>query len=117
MGDYVEIIRRVVAIIVSSVAASMIVFYLLKSLQLAAHAAQGKATFRTQERLPIKYAVFIIVAMTLAMIGMVLWAPQLVSLVPYGLAFALLLSISGWLNLRIRQHFAQRRQPERNEDS
>lgn len=69
-----------------------------------------------KKHLPLVAGVTVTVGVALLSVGVVLWFPELASLLPYGLVVAFILGVSAAINIRIRHYYgkrlARREEPE-----
>ena len=106
MNNNVEVLRNVIAWLLILISTIMILFYVFQSLKLAFQATRGDPTIILDKIIPQHYAIIVMAAAILAIIGFVLLIPGLIRLVPIALLVATIVSISVWLNLRIRLHLS-----------
>jgi len=81
----------------------MIVVNQVISLRHAMRAAQGKDS---DIRAPLGYALFAMLGTLLAVAGLIIWIPPLISYAPFWLVVICLMGLSSYVNWRIRRHYS-----------
>ncbi|MBK7215891.1 MAG: hypothetical protein IPH95_02180 [Candidatus Promineofilum sp.] len=85
-------IRLVIAVLLWLAAAVLVVGKLVISLGHAFYALQNDTALASDNRAPLRYAVTAMLAASLAVAGFLVWVPELVRLLPFGLGVILLLA-------------------------
>lgn len=109
MGTETEAVRHGIALLLWLVSATMIIYYAVRSLRYALQAAQGYPSLAADMRAPLRYAVAMMLATALAIMGLIAWVPELVTVMPFWIVVVILVGLSVWGNLRIRLYFAKKR--------
>jgi len=96
-------LRQGIATLLWLMAAAMIVVNQVISLRHAMRAAQGKDS---DIRAPLGYALFAMLGTLLAVAGLIIWIPPLISYAPFWLVVICLMGLSSYVNWRIRRHYS-----------
>mgnify|MGYP003376776245 FL=1 len=102
-------IRLVIAVLLWLAAAVLVVGKLVISLGHAFYALQNDTALASDNRAPLRYAVTAMLAASLTVAGFLVWVPELVRLLPFGLGVILLFGLSSYVNWKIRQHYSRKR--------
>ena len=100
------IFRQGIAVLLWLIAAAMVVVNQVISLRHAMRAAQGKVT---DIRAPLGYALFAMLGTLLAVAGLIIWIPPLISYAPFWLGAICLMGLSSYVNWRVRRHYSVKR--------
>ena len=114
MNSSVEVVRQWFGLSLLVVAAVMIIFYIYLSLKLAAESARGEKSIAKDEKIPLKYAIFVMSAALIARVGVLILVPELVRFGGLAVIATLIIGLSVWANLRHRLYYAKKRTSDEN---
>lgn len=109
MSNSLQWFQKVLALIFWLIALFSLGWYARISIRLWLNAVRRREpSLPKKNHLPLVAGVIVTVGATLLSVGVVLWFPELGSLLPYGLVVALILGASAAINIRIRHHYGKR---------
>lgn len=117
MSNSLQWFRKALALIFWLIALLSLGWYARISIRLWLNAVRRcEPSLPKKNHLPLVAGVTVTVGVALLGVGVVLWFPELGSLLPYGLGVAFILGVSAAINIRIRYHYGKRlARPEESE--
>lgn len=102
-------LREGIALLLGLAAAVLFIVTQIISLRHAFLALNRKTPLAADARAPLRYALMTMLATSLAVVGLVVWIPELIRFTACGLGFILLVGSYSYGNWRIRRHYSLKR--------